>query len=417
MLAGQAKVDAGRLAIGANRYRAIVLPDVERMPPATLRAIEAWAKEGVQVFATRRTPSLAPGYRATAADHAEVAAAAGRLFRGASPAGVFVERDADLAAALRSRLTPDVAVSAGAGAIGFVHRRTDAADIYFVANTSNTRQAFDAAFRVAARQAQRWDAMNGAAAPIAVVARLPRKSGPGAAPGRATPEAGVTVALDLAPYESTVIVFPAGPAGPAMRQAPPARSGVALPAPVDISTGWKVSFGPSGQASDWSTLHSWTDSEATRYFSGVAVYEKTVEVPAALLRRGQRVRLDLGEPRAVEVGRSRSGMQTWLDSPVRDAAIVSVNGQRAGSVWCPPYAVDVTPLLRPGPNVIRIEVANLAINDMAGRALPDYKLLNLRYGARFDPQDMDKVQPVQAGLLGPIRLVAAPAGSTTLRTR
>ena len=130
-------------------------------------------------------------------------------------------------------------------------------------------------------------------------------------------------------------------------------------------------------------------------------------MPAALLRRGQRVRLDLGEPRAVDVGRSRSGMQTWLDSPVRDAAIVFVNGQRAGSVWCPPYAVDVTPLLRPGSNVIRIEVANLAINNMAGRALPDYKLLNLRYGARFDPQDMDKVQPVQAGLLGPIRLVAA----------
>jgi hypothetical protein len=46
---------------------------------------------------------------------------------------------------------------------------------------------------------------------------------------------------------------------------------------------------------------------------------------------------------------------------------------------------------------------------MAGRALPDYKLLNLRYGARFDPQDMDKVQAVPAGLVGPIRLVAVPA--------
>jgi hypothetical protein len=100
---------------------------------------------------------------------------------------------------------------------------------------------------------------------------------------------------------------------------------------------------------------------------------------------------------------------------VRDAAIVSVNGQRAGSVWCPPYAVDVTSLLRPGQNLIRIEVANLAINNMAGRALPDYKLLNLRYGARFDPQDMDKVQPVQAGLLGPIRLVAAEDGRAAYR--
>jgi hypothetical protein len=32
-------------------------------------------------------------------------------------------------------------------------------------------------------------------------------------------------------------------------------------------------------------------------------------------------------------------------------------------------------------------------------------LLNLRYGT-FEPQDMDKIQPVDSGLLGPIRLIA-----------
>ena len=136
-----------------------------------------------------------------------------------------------------------------------------------------------------------------------------------------------------------------------------------------------------------------------------------------MLRRGLSVRLDLGEPKAIEVGEPRNGMQAWVDAPVRDAAVVFVNGQRAGSAWCPPYAVDVTPLLRPGPNTIRIEVANLAINHMAGRALPDYKLLNLRYGTRFEPQDMDKVQPVPAGLFGPIRLVAAPAARAATATR
>ena len=43
----------------------------------------------------------------------------------------------------------------------------------------------------------------------------------------------------------------------------------------------------------------------------------------------------------------------------------------------------------------------------AGRYLPDYRLLNLRYGTRFEPQDMDKVRPVPAGLTGPIRLLAS----------
>jgi hypothetical protein len=41
---------------------------------------------------------------------------------------------------------------------------------------------------------------------------------------------------------------------------------------------------------------------------------------------------------------------------------------------------------------------------MAGRSLPAYRL-TLRYGVRFEPQGMDKIQPVPAGLLG---LVSVP---------
>ncbi len=411
VLAGRAKVEQGRLAIGANRYRAVVVPNVERMPIATLRLLEEFAKQGGQVFATRRVPSLAPGYKTAASDHAGVAAAAERLFRGTSPAGVFVERDADLTAALKSRLTPDVALSAGTGAVAAVHRQTDAADVYFVVNTSNVRQAFEATFRVNARGAEAWNALTGSAAPVAV---RPVVRARGAAAAGSAPE-GATVALDLAPYESIVITFPTGQPGQRMRPPRPAGGPRNLPLPVDISAGWRVAFGPSGAPAEWPALRSWTEDEETRHFSGVASYEKDIEVPAAMLRRGVAVRLDLGEPKAIQAGQLRNGTQAWLDAPVRDAAVVFVNGTRAGSAWCPPYAVDVTPFLRPGANRLRIEVGNLAINHMAGRALPDYKLLNLRYGSRFDPQDMNKVVPVPAGLLGPIRLVAAPAGPAASR--
>ena len=65
----------------------------------------------------------------------------------------------------------------------------------------------------------------------------------------------------------------------------------------------------------------------------------------------------------------------------------------------------MTKLLRPGGNAIRVEVGNLAINELAGQSLPDYKLLNLRYGVRFEPQDMKNLQPLPSGLLGPIRLI------------
>jgi hypothetical protein len=109
---------------------------------------------------------------------------------------------------------------------------------------------------------------------------------------------------------------------------------------------------------------------------------------------------------AVRGGGSR--LQARIDPPVREAAVVYVNGRRAGAVWCPPYTVDVTGLLKRGENEIRIDVANLAVNFMAGRPLPDYKALNARYGERFQPQDMDQIQPVTSGLLGPIRLTSLP---------
>jgi hypothetical protein len=423
VLTDGARVDQGQLVIGQNRYRAIVVPGVERIPAATLRAFESFAKQGVRVVATRRTPGLAPGLLATAADHAELITTVSRLFRGASPAGVLVERETDLAAALVSRIQPDVAVSAGASDMGVVHRRSEAADLYFVANTSNTRRSIDATFRLGASHAQQWNPMTGAITSGAVRRQAGRE--------------GATLALDLAPYESTVIVFPVGAATPkpastpvfAATNKPPTRvvnpslrtpsitpSG-SIPPPLDISAGWRVTFGPSGTPAEWGTLRSWTDDEATRFFAGVAVYERTVDVPPPMLRPGQAVWVDFGEPKAIEVGGPRARVQAWVDAPVREAAVVSINGRRVGSVWCPPYRLDVTSALQPGPNTIRVDVANLAINYMAGHALPDYKLLNLRYGARFEPQDMDKVQPVPAGLLGPIRLVAAAAAPLTTNAR
>ena len=45
---------------------------------------------------------------------------------------------------------------------------------------------------------------------------------------------------------------------------------------------------------------------------------------------------------------------------------------------------------------------------MAGQALPDYRLLNDRYGERFVPQGMDNLQPLPSGLLGGLRLKATP---------
>jgi len=147
-------------------------------------------------------------------------------------------------------------------------------------------------------------------------------------------------------------------------------------------------------------LHSWTDDDNTRFFSGVATYERSLDVtgsPSSAI-------LDFGDGTPLEVQQTRNGMQTWFDPPIREAAVIYVNGQRAGSLWCPPYKIDIAPFLKTGRNDLRIQVGNTGLNYMSGRKLPDYKLLNLRYGERFQAQDMDKVQVLPSGILGAVRL-------------
>jgi hypothetical protein len=71
--------------------------------------------------------------------------------------------------------------------------------------------------------------------------------------------------------------------------------------------------------------------------------------------------------------------------------------------------LDITGLLKSGDNVIRVDVANLALNAMAAHPLPDYTALNARYGERFLYQEPGLIVAQPAGLLGPITLVATRA--------
>ncbi len=117
--------------------------------------------------------------------------------------------------------------------------------------------------------------------------------------------------------------------------------------------------------------------------------------------------LDFGKatPEPLPSPPGKTNMRAYLDPPVREAAEVFVDGKPPGVVWRPPYRVDVTGLLHAGSNQLRIVVANTAINELAGQALPDYRLLWARYGMRFVPQGMQDLHPLPSGLLGPITLI------------
>lgn len=358
-------IDDGAIAKAGIPYPVLIVPNVERIPLATLERIAEYAKKGGIVLATGRAPSLAPGL-SDAADTPKVKQLSAALFAGKS----FLKDDSQLAATLRGLYTPDVAT---APEIAFIHRKLPFADLYFVANTSNRPVHHPAIFRIQGMYGETWDPFTGKAS------------------GAIQP----SMDLDLAAYESRVIVFFKGIVTSRPKPAYP-------PAPLDLSTGWKVTL-PGAQPVIMEKLQSWTELPGKQFFSGTATYEKTVRLDAPT----PRLYLNFGEGTPVAPGgRHSNGFAALLDPPVHEAAVVYVNGKRAGSVWHPPYEVEVGGLLHPGENEVRIVVANLAINEMAHQPLPDYRALIAKSGDRFQDQDMNDLRPLASGLLGPVRLVA-----------
>lgn len=379
------KAEKDNLALGASRYKAVVLPGIERMPLESLRKLDEFVKNGGILIATRKLPSIVPGMKATEAEQTELKAIVARLFDGKNPKVKLVPTDEEAGNILKTILQPDAAIAPNAKDFGFVHRQTEDADIYFVANTSNVRKNVEISFRNTGNQTEVWDAMDGKASAANVKSQTKDATG---------------ILLNFEPYQSKVVIF-----SKRKTTLPAAPAAISATSAIDLSTSWQVAFGKDAPVA-MSQLRSWTENEETKYFSGTASYEKSANVPANLLQPGNLLKLDFGEALPLDAPIPRNGMQTFLDSPIKEAAVVYINDQRAGSLWCPPYSLDVTRFLKAGENKIKIVVANTAVNYMAGRKLPDYKLLNLRYGERFQPQEMEKVVPYPSGVTGNIRLIS-----------
>lgn len=121
--------------------------------------------------------------------------------------------------------------------------------------------------------------------------------------------------------------------------------------PLELAGPWRVRFQANRGAPaevalpKLMSLHRHSDP-GVRYFSGTASYEKRFSVPAEALANGKRLFLDLGR---VEV-----------------LAQVAVNGRELGTLWKPPFRVDITEAVRRGENDLAVRVTNLWPNRLIG---------------------------------------------------
>jgi hypothetical protein len=256
--------------------------------------------------------------------------------------------------------------------IDYLHRRTDSADIYFVANRSNRWEELRCTFRVAGKAPEVWDAVSGQRRFAAAYEERDGRT---------------TVPLEFSPCGSCFILF----REPATKHPPTALSNSPKWGPgQELSGPWTVKFDPKwgGPASvRFDELASWTsrDESGIKYYSGTTTYVKTFDLtaPSRSTLHTPRLYLDLGQ--------------------VHELAEVRLNGKDLGIVWAPPFRVDATDAVRATDNTLEVEVVNFWPNRIIGDQFlpPDQRFT--RTNIRRLTKD---TRLMESGLLGPVKLIS-----------
>lgn len=377
----------------------VVLPRVTRLPQPARAWLDAVREAGGTVIAVD-SPAYPDGVAADAASFPDV---------------------------LARSLAPDVALEGDGGEIGVVHRRLADGDVYFVANTGPQVRTVGLTPRTRRARCEQWDLREPAAEPVMLE--------------------GETLTATLHPYEATVLVasgtvmFEA--AGSQAAESEVAVSEVAVPerasrADVGTSGAGRDDVRPDSLRLDgpWRFAPGVGRSEAggERLVEGPVVvrlphhwgteqplvsgtYETTVSVDPDWCGDGSRLVLDLGPSRILENStRQAASYRVLLAPPVREIAVISVDGRKVGVIWDAPHRLDLTEALRAGENTLRLEVHGTAAPCVAADPYAAGIVAESRreYGRRFDQQDLDlALDQVDLGLHAVPVLHRLPAGFTS----
>ncbi|WP_147676483.1 glycosyl hydrolase [Algibacter pacificus] len=224
-------------------------------------------------------------------------------------------------------LSPDFESSETNG-IKYIHRKTENADIYFVANRQLAERKITATFRVSGKIPELWDASTGEIT--------------SATNWKITEDGRTKIVLNMAPAGSVFVVFQKLTDKKKYNNPKPElREFATLEGPWEIT--FDPAYGPKKPVT-FRYLDEWNnnDNSLIKYFSGSATYKKKFVVN----EMNKPVYLDLGD--------------------VHFMARVKLNGSDLGLLWKPPYRIEITKALKMGENEVEIEVTNSWINRLIG---------------------------------------------------
>jgi hypothetical protein len=360
----QTRADGSGVATAGGRYKILVVPATRRMPVATMKKLAALAQSGATVV-FQKLPEDVNGYGRLEQRRAEFKAALAQL-------GNRAMVQPDIPAALTAKKIAREAI-ADSG-LSFIRRTTPAGHDYFFANLT-------------AKPLDGWVELG--TAPRAAAILDPLTGANGAAALRTAKNGGAEIYLQIAPGESLLVRT----SNAAVRSAgKPWRYTESAGAATPITGQWSIAFTKGGPelppALETKELKSWTDlgGDEAKRFGGTAHYRVEFDAPTT---KADDWLLDLGE--------------------VRESARVRLNGHDVTTAWSIPFRVRVGEFLKPGKNVLELDVTNLAANrirDMDKRGVK-WKIMNeINFvNINYQPFDASGWSIMPSGLLGPVTLV------------
>lgn len=307
------------------RYRVLWLPEAPYMLPQTLEKIRSLLRDGATIVGEGPIGLATLSGADTATQRFNVAV---RDIWGVGGKGLRKVRKGYVVSGLTIQqaltalgIKPDVT---GGDAL-WAHRCIEGADWYFVTAPRGKGFTGELSFR-ANGYTELWDPVTG----TSKVAESQQN-------GERT-----TVKIDLARGGSCFIVFRQNESRRVVAKFKKLESVYTLP----ISGSWKLAF-PTGWGApneiELPELKAWKDLDISaegRAFSGTATYTNTFNIDK--IEPGSEYILDLGK--------------------VDMAASVSINGQQIGKLWAPPYRIDLKDFIKPGKNILSVEVTSTWFN-------------------------------------------------------
>ncbi|MGS2741266.1 glycosyl hydrolase [Sinomicrobium sp. M5D2P17] len=354
----QTEAAAGHLQLPGGNYKAIIIPDCEKMPLTTLKKLLQLKKQGVKVVFLG-TPESVPGLYNYSQQNTE-------LQQLLSENRIGEETGNHVISSLKGiGINPEKLSDFG---LKFIRREYKGGKFYFLANHSSKEVNEMIPLGVKAKQVRIMDPLSGRSG----VAEI---SGQGDYTG---------VRVRIKPGESLFLHTSETDEGGEPWMYYKEGKGYAL------KGNWKLSFlngGPglpgdisAGDPGSWTTYGP--EYEA---FSGTAKYVLEFDSPG---EKAENWKLDLGD--------------------VRESARVWLNGKYIGCAWSVPFILE-TGELKKKKNILEIEVTNLAANRIRDMELKE-KEWKIFYDANivnrnYKKFDASRWEPMPSGLLGPVSLV------------